>query len=475
MKSINKKTILLVTILVSLSVLIPYLMVNTSYLIAPFILLGIISLFFISLTIVNFKIGIYLVFLYGCIFSSLSRFLSVTIPYGVVYDLIILLTFIAMIIKVKNKDGFQWKTNEPIVILQFIFFGYFILQIANPNAVSIMAWFDASRFLILFVLFYVFIHLFNNKKNIKNFTNLWIFSGLLIALYGIFQEYFGLRNFEYQWLTADPLRFQLYHIWGHIRIFSTLSDPSAYGLFLAFCGTGSLILAIGPGNFMHKIIYLTSSLIMYFGMSFSGTRTAYAMILVGIVLFIIANLRNTKILIASFVLVLVFIVLMVGPFYSGPIQRMRSTFEFSEDASMHVRDAKRIRLQSYVKSHPIGGGLNTAGNEGLNYSRGHPLAGFYSPDSGYLRTALEMGWIGLFIAMALNAAVAIKGIKNYFSINDPELKIYSMVYVVPFLGLSVAHYTQDALFQKPINILVIATFALMIQLKILDKAFQSKK
>ncbi len=445
-------------------------MVNISYLVAPFILLSIISIFFVSLTIVNFKVGMYLVFIYGCIFSSLSRLLNVNLPYGVVYDLIIALTFIAMIIKVKNKEGFQWKTNEPIVILQITFIGYFILQIANPNSVSLMAWFDATRFLIIFILFYIFIHLFNKKENIRHFTNMWVFVGLMVALYGIFQEYFGLRNFEYKWLTSDPIRFELYHIWGHIRIFSTLSDPSAYGLFLAFCGTGSLILAVGPVNFMQRAFYLSSAIIMYFGMSFSGTRTAYAMILVGIALFIIANLRNSKILIASLVLVSIFVILMVGPFYSGPIQRMRSTFEFSEDASMHVRDAKRIRLQSYVKSHPIGGGLNTAGNEGLNYSRGHPLAGFYSPDSGYLRTALELGWIGLFIVIALNTAIMIKGIRNYFYLKDPQLKSYSMAYLVPFLGLSVAHYTQDALYQKPINILVMATIALMIQVKEIDKS-----
>ncbi|WP_345259716.1 O-antigen ligase family protein [Marivirga lumbricoides] len=319
------------------------------------------------------------------------------------------------------------------------------------------------------MLFYIFIHFFNNKESVKNFTNLWISAGLIISLYGIFQEYVGFRDFEYRWLTADPLRFKLYHIWGHIRIFSTLSDPSAYGLFLAFCGTGSLLLAIGPGPYTKKVIYLTAALIMFFGMSFSGTRTAYAMIFISIVLFIIANLQNIKILIASFVMVSIFIILMVGPFYSGPINRMRSTFEFSEDASMHVRDAKRIRLQSYVKSHPIGGGLNTAGNEGMKLSRSHPLAGPYDPDSGYLRTALEMGWIGLLIVISLNTVVVIKGIRNYFSIKDPELKIYSMVYIAPFLGLSVAHYTQDALYQKPINILVMATLALMIKLKDLDK------
>ncbi|WP_375579314.1 O-antigen ligase family protein [Marivirga tractuosa] len=203
-------------------------------------------------------------------------------------------------------------------------------------------------------------------------------------------------------------------------------------------------------------------------MSFAGTRTAYAMVAVGVFLFIFMNLRDPRILgISVFVIILVTI-LITGPFYSGPINRMRSTLNLSEDASMNVRDVKRIRLQKYIKKNPIGGGINTAGNAGLRYSRGHPLAGRYDPDSGYLRTALEMGWIGVFLVICLNGAIVIKGISNYFSLKCPKLRTYNLMYVIPFLGLTVAHYTQDALFQKPVNILVIATYALMVKLPDLD-------
>jgi hypothetical protein len=40
----------------------------------------------------------------------------------------------------------------------------------------------------------------------------------------------------------------------------------------------------------------------------------------------------------------------------------------------------------------------------------------------------------------------------------------TLVYIVPFLALSVAHFTQDAMFAKPQYIVVIATYALMIRL-----------
>src|SRR5690606_27249355 len=148
---------------------------------------------------------------------------------------------------------------------------------------------------------------------------------------------------------------------------------------------------------------------------------------------------------------------------------IRSTLNPSEDASMSVRDKKRIRLQSYVQSHPFGGGLNTTGPNGLKYSPGHPLAEGWDADSGYLLTALEMGWIGLSLGMLFFFAVKVKGINNYFSIRDPMLKTITLAYIVPFMALSVAHFTQDAMFQKPVYLVIIATYAMMLTIPTLDK------
>ena len=131
---------------------------------------------------------------------------------------------------------------------------------------------------------------------------------------------------------------------------------------------------------------------------------------------------------------------------------------------MSVRDKKRIQLQKYVQTHPIGGGLNTVGQNGRRYSPGHTLAEVGDADSGYLLTALEMGWVGLIIGLSFFFAVMLKGINNYFSMRDPLLKTINLVYIVPFLALSVAHFTQDAMFQKPVYLVIIATYAVVITL-----------
>jgi len=39
---------------------------------------------------------------------------------------------------------------------------------------------------------------------------------------------------------------------------------------------------------------------------------------------------------------------------------------------------------------------------------------------------------------------------------------------VPFMALSIAHFAQDAMFQKPVYLVVTATYALMIKLPSLE-------
>jgi hypothetical protein len=190
---------------------------------------------------------------------------------------------------------------------------------------------------------------------------------------------------------------------------------------------------------------------------------------VGVAFYIVLTLRSRKTFLLMIAVGVALLALLFGPFYGGTVMRIRSTLNPSEDASMGVRDKKRIRLQNYVQTHPFGGGLNTTGMNGVKYSPGHPLAEGWDPDSGYLLTALELGWIGLLIGMAFFFAVVLRGINNHFRIRDPMVRTINLAYIVPFMALSVAHFTQDAMFQKPVYLVIIATYALMLTITTYEK------
>jgi putative inorganic carbon (hco3(-)) transporter len=311
--------------------------------------------------------------------------------------------------------------------------------------------------------------MFSSLKDVKRFTGVWVGAALLTGLYGIYQKLFGLTSFESAWLNSSDALVGLYVIWGQLRVFSFLSDPSVYGLFTGASALATMVLALGPFKMGFRITNAVITVILLVAMSYSGTRTALAMVAVGVAFYVTLMIHNRKTFMAGVALIFLGVILLFGPFYGGTMTRLRSTFNASDDPSMAVRDIKRLRFQEYIQTHPIGAGLNTVGRHGARYSPSHPLAGKWDPDSGYLLAALETGWIGLLIFQGLFFLVLLKGINNFFSMTDPVLRTYLLVYIVPFLALSVAHFTQDAMFSKPTNVIIYATYALVIRIATLEK------
>lgn len=460
--------IIVFIVLLFSSVGVAYLIVTQGIVAAPIVLVAVSGIFLIGAILRDYKVGFYFLFGMGMFMFYFDRIVHIPIPLGVVYDALAALVFIALFIH--NKDKRDWTLfKNPVTICFIIITAYQLLQFFNPNAVSHVAWLFTLRNNVSFLLYVVCFQLFSTLKDVKTFTTTWIVMAAIVALYGIYQEYAGLTDFETAWLMSAPGRMDLYFIWGKLRKFSMLSDPSSFGLFMAFSCLACIVLAMGPFKAAYRLALGALALIMFISMSYSGTRTAMAMVAVGIAFFIIMTLRHKKTIIAAIGLVFLLVVVLVGPFYGGTINRIRSTFNPSDDASMAVRDNKRIRLQEYVLTHPIGGGLATTGRNGVTYSPGHELAVGWDPDSGYLLTALEMGWIGLIIFQVFFFIVMVRGIKNYFALNDPLLKTLTLTYIVPFLALSVAHFTRDAMFQKPVNIIVIVTYAMVIKIPSLQK------
>lgn len=460
--------ILIFAVLIILSLGVAWSMATLGTGVAPFIALACVSLMVVWIILMDYGIGLYLVFLMGVFMFYVDRILNIQFPTGTIYDALVGLVFVALFLNNKKKKDWTGFQN-PITITFVIIIAYQLLQFFNPNAGSPTAWLVSLRGNISFLIYVVCFQLFSSLKNVRNFTTLWIVVAVIVGLYAFYQEIFGLTDFEWRWMHAKPDRIDLYLIWGVLRKFSFLSDPSSFGIFMAASALACLPLMLGPFSFLKRIGFGCLMIMMLIAMTFSGTRTAIAMVVVGVVFFMIITLWKKEILIASVAIAVLGAGMLFGPFYGGTMTRIRSTFNASDDPSMAVRDSKRIRLQEYILSHPIGGGLYTVGHNGAKYAPNHELAGPWDPDSGYLLIALETGWVGLIIFQALFFFTMWRGIKGYFQTDDLLLKTYMLVYITPFLAVSVAHFTQDAMFMKPVNILIYATYALVIKIPMLQK------
>jgi putative inorganic carbon (hco3(-)) transporter len=462
-----KDSWILVVILSVASLFISFLIVKVNVIISPIIIFLIIGLLATGLIFKNYIWGFYGGLILTCIMFYLERILPFGIPYGVLCDLLFLLAFISLLFDPRQKDWRQY-TTDPITIGYFIIFVYQILQVFNPNAVSLSGWLFSIRTLVFPLIMLTSFGIIGRLSGIKTLLKVWFLIASIAALYGIYQEFFDLTGFEWKWVNDEPSRYKAYFVVGHMRKFSFLSDPAAFGGFMAYSALAAFCLLFAPLSTAKKFALGFSFIIMVVSMLYSGTRTAYAMVAIGIIFFILITIRKKANFVIAFILVIGMLTIIFGPFYGRQANRLRSAFLPSNDASMEVRDVKRTQLQPYILSHPVGGGLNTTGSAGVKYSAGHHLAGGWDADSGYLKVALEQGWIGLSLLMVFLFMVMVKGIDNYFKLHDPMLQSINLTFIIPFFAVTVGTFTQSAIWYKPLFIFVIVTYSVVVSIKKLD-------
>lgn len=419
----------------------------------------IVGLFVAMLVFKKYSWGLIFLLCFGVYMHHFARLAQTAFPFGVPYDLLIGVTFLSLFASQK-RNNLDWSHfGNWVTYAYLIVMGYHLLQVGNPMG-SVTAWAVSLRTFGLFLLYIVAYHYFSSLQNIKKITLLYIGIIISVALYGIFQEVVGFMDFEWAYIYETPERYKLYFIGGKMRKFSFLSDPSAYGLYLACGALSTAVLTLALPRWSYKVLFGTATLVILIAMSFSGTRTAYAMVAAGMFFYLLITIRSRKTIIIGILCGALGAIILFGPFNSWQVNRIRSAFYPSEDASMSVRDMKRVEHQPFIKSTPLGGGPYTTASNGSNYAGGHPFAGF-DPDSGYLEIALEQGMIGLLLFLFLLSMVMLRGVENYFAIKDPLIKVALLVYLVPFFALTIAHYAQSALNTKPMDMILVLTLGLV--------------
>ena len=148
------------------------------------------------------------------------------------------------------------------------------------------------------------------------------------------------------------------------------------------------------------------------------------------------------------------------PTSNNTLYRFQSAFKPSNDASFNLRKNNQKKIQPFIQTHPMGGGLGATGVWGQQFAPNSYLANF-PPDSGYVRVAVENGWIGLFLLCLLMFIVLKTGINNYYLIKDPELKSYCLGFVLVIFAFHIGNYPQEALVQYPSNVNFYLSIALI--------------
>jgi putative inorganic carbon (hco3(-)) transporter len=428
--------------------------------------LGILSL----IAIVKYPyFGFYFLITLSTIPALVDRIAGAEVPTNSFIDGLTYFNFLTILLKYRFSrqiDSRFW--TNPISICMYLLFAFYIVQLFNPEMFSAVGWFSFFRRQVSYLMFFYMTYvLLNTRERIVFFIRYMIGFSTILALYACKQQWFGYAGFELRAIgtgNAYTLLFQ----GGLLRKFSVFSDPATSGVLFSSIATLCIVLFIRSENKNEKRWLVPAIIVNFLGYSYSGTRTATAMILAGIVLYGITTLYEKRTFMFLGITSFAFAVLMVIPFQNVVTNRIKSTFEGTRDASASLRDYDRHEVQPYIQAHPLGGGIFTCGFEGPKYNKGHYLE-FLQPDSGYLKVLAEQGATGLALLLFFYFVVMRRGLHYFFRVKDAEIQNYYIGLIVMMFTLMVSQYSQMAIAQTPLSTFFYATMVIFIKFADFDK------
>lgn len=390
------------------------------------------------------------------------------LPLGFAIDGLIILTFLALIFK-RFRERVDWSpANQQVTVLATIWLGYFIFQIANPEARMIEPWI-AGRGIGFYFFFFIILTfmLINTNKRLDTFLYVWGVFSILGTFKGIGQMVFGVDFAEQAWLDRGG---HVTHIlFGKLRVFSFFSDAGQFGGNQGYAGVVFLIYAAAKKGWQ-KVFFITVGILGIYGMLISGTRGSIAVPFAGFMTFFVLK-KNIKVLsmgVLFLAVVFVFFKYTTIANDNAQIRRMRTAFD-PNDASLQVRLANQQILKGYMASRPFGGGIGHAGDKAQRFLPNAFLS-HVATDSWYVMIWAEMGIVGLTMhLLILFYVIGMASFKVMFRIRDPITKIKISALICGMAGIMVASYGNAVFGGMPTSLLIYSSMALMSNPKVFER------
>lgn len=404
-------------------------------------------------------IGIYTAIGLNFILLGLTRYIQ-GLPLGFGIDGIMIFTFLALIFS-KFRERVDWSpANRDITILAAIWLGYFIFQLANPEARMIEPWI-AGRGIGFYFFFFIVLTfmLIDTNKKLDTFLYVWGVFSILGTLKGIGQMVFGVDAAEQAWLDNGG---HVTHIlFGKLRVFSFFSDAGQFGGNQGYAGVVFIIYSMAKKG-LPKIFFITVGVLGLYGMMISGTRGSIAVPFAGFMTFFVLR-KNIKVLslgVIGVLLIFVFFKFTMIANGNAQVRRMRTGFD-PNNPSLLVRKANQAILKGYLASRPFGGGIGHAGDKAQRFLPNAFLS-HVATDSWYVAIWAEMGIIGLILHLCiLFYVIGMASFKVMFRIRDPITKLKMSALISGMAGIMLASYGNAVFGQMPTSLLIYASMAIM--------------
>lgn len=468
-------------VLLALLALCVSLVIATDGVLAGIILMGAIiglPLFFASMF--DLRFGLYLLIVVSFFLLAFKRVYE-DVELGLIRDFLVAFMLLGVLVKQARERDWSFA-KSPISVMVLLWMVYSFLQLLNPAAPSRLAWIYTFRSMAgLMAFYFVALYALKEADDLRRLFRLIFALTLLAAVYGIWQNFVGMNAMEKAWIFVEERRYYLmfrgFDSNGEVmfRIFSFLSDPVVLGV-LSACGAvvcGVFMLDNSISNPLNKLLLGIASLLMLMCMVYTSTRTAFVLVPVGLIFYTMLTLHRGAI-VASVLTVMMGVVLISLPTINADHHRIKTAFSIfksetsSVDESYLVRLENQQKIQPFIRANPIGGGMGSTGIWGKRFSPWHPLADF-PPDSGFVRIAVEQGWVGLLLYMAMLFVAMREGVRLLFRLKDPRYKPYLVACLTVLFMMLVGSYPQEIITEMPLNILFYCVLAVLVRIRFLDQ------
>jgi len=407
---------------------------------------------FACLVFISPRIG-FIAFIFLCFFvAGLSRHIP-SIPFGLGFEGLLLLTWLAVIFNRSNRFKGEYLKND-LCFLALAWFIINILEIANPAGASPVGWFFEMRSTTLYWVLTVPLAflIFREYKDLKFFIILIIFLSSLGAVYGIKQANIGVTGMEQLWLDAGSGKTHV--LWGKLRVFSFYSDAGQFGASQAHIALICLILAVGPFLKWKKLLFAASGLLILYGMLISGTRGSMFVLVAGGFVFLVLSKQIKVLSVGSFMAVGIFIILKFTTIGAGNanIARLRTSLD-PQDPSLLVRFKNQEILRDYLATRPFGGGVGVIGAWGETYNPDKFLSTI-APDSYFVKVWAMYGIVGFIIWFGIIMYITGKCCGIVWNIKDDKLRQMLAALTAGTVGIIMASYGNEVINQMPSSMLV---------------------
>lgn len=407
-------------------------------------------------------------------FVQMKDFPSIGLPMSLYNEMFEIILLVIAIIDVKESH-FE-RTANLMLFAIIIWCGFCTLELLNDTCdlgINIGAWFTGVRMMAfqMIYIFLVFSIYISTPQVLTQYLLVWGILALFASFWVWKQQHIGFTHTEDMWIHYGAGR-KTHIIQGGtlIRYFSIFSDSANFGIGIASTAVAFIIFGITAKVKKLKIFFLIVGGICAWAMFPSGTRTAIACFMAGIMAYIFLS-KSFKIAIpvtiffCIFVFILAFTNIGQG---NQQIRRMRSAFN-KNDASANQRTINQETMKKYMREAPWGIGIGLDRGD-VPANNKYALMSIIPPDSEYVYIWIRTGIIGITTFLICTAIMLIGACWIvFFTLKSPSLRGIGAGFCCAMVSQQLGGYGNQVLMQFPNGLVFYGGLTIVYILPYLEK------